>query len=398
MTYNAIQPAVRAAADPELVSRLSERTEPFFGTLELVTVEGPVDFNFDGSITREDIRAIWTSMVRDLAGDVPVTPDQAGYADALLAHLVPEMHRLDLAATPNSDAERRLVVQLGGHAVRNRLPVVVAALKCRAAFAKAREFGRAALAIADDQALRTALRSMPINDPTIAALLMHAAMTDVEDPNRLVVAATGLAGGATDIAVMRSGFGPLLDAVLAHAQNQLPALRQTGPFADVDLVCRAIDRFHQLMRAITAYVELGPRSRWMSIAGGLTKRLSEMVEFRLREAPSDINQALRRREANDRLDSDRLLAALNGCYVLKTARDCRDSLALNTLIDQTWLQVGQAVELHLERNLASLRDHPDDPVAATRLEAAITMAGLRFGGEYAELMRKARDSAERRSA
>jgi hypothetical protein len=327
-----------------------------------------------------------------------VPPDAPGFPEAFLAQIIPEMQKLDAAATPHSDGERRLTVQLGGPAVRARLPVAITALKCRAAFSKAREFGRAALAMTGDQALKAALQSMPVSDPAIAALLMHAAMTDVEDPSRFVVAVTGLAGDATDVAVMRSGFGPLLDALLAHAQNQLPALRQSGPFADVDLVCRAIQRFHHLVRAITAYVELGPRSRWMSTAGGLTRRLSEMVEFRLRDVASDINQALRRREAHDRLDSDRLLAALNGCYVLRTARDCRDSLALNTLIDQTWLQAGQALELHLERNMALLRDHPADPITAARLEAAIKMSELRFGVEYAELMRKARETTERRSA
>ncbi|MGN6488279.1 MAG: hypothetical protein ACTHLT_10735, partial [Devosia sp.] len=83
-------------------------------------------------------------------------------------------------------------------------------------------------------------------------------------------------------------------------------------------------------------------------------------------------------------------------YVLATVRDCRDSLALNALFDQTWQQVGQALEIHVQRNLELFRSKPSDRVTGQRLDAAIKMAELRFNGEYAEVLRRARDSAERR--
>ena len=113
----------------------------------------------------------------------------------------------------------------------------------------------------------------------------------------------------------------------------------------------------------------------------------------------DLNQALRRsRDGQDRLDGDSILAALNGMYVLETVRDCRDSLAVNEVFDQTWANTGQALEMYLARNMDALRDNPGDRVIAGRLDAGIKMAEIRFGIEYADVLRRARDGVGRRVA
>ena len=170
-----------------------------------------------------------------------------------------------------------------------------------------------------------------------------------------------------------------------------------GMFADIDLVCRAIDRFHRLMRAATGYIELGRFSRWSGVTSGLTGAASAQIEVRLRHVVTNVNLALRKSSGNlDRIDSDLVLEALNGCYLLATVRDCRDSLAVNTVFEQTWSQVGQSLEVHLQRNLDLFRSNPMDRVAGARLDAAIKMAELRFTGEYADVIRRARDIAERR--
>ena len=50
-------------------------------------------------------------------------------------------------------------------------------------------------------------------------------------------------------------------------RTSCPALMQWGSFADIDLTCRAIDRFHRLLRAVTGYVELTRLSRWSGAVG-----------------------------------------------------------------------------------------------------------------------------------
>lgn len=376
---------------------------PFFGLIDAVVVADPVDFQFEGAITRADATAAWTWLVRDVAPDLiardasDADPNAAPALAALMPELMSRAKDVLASAGTSREIEHRLRTQLGGDDSYQRLPAVLLALKCRPALEKAQTFGRAANGIHDEAALAMALQSMPLQDRTIASFLMMAAVGQVANPSRLVTAAIRLAGGVSEAAITRAGFGPLIDALLAHAQNQIPALSQFGAYADMDLVCRAIDRFHRLVRAVHGYVEMSRSGRWAMVVAGLTKTVSARVEPKLREVSPDVNVAMRKpREGADRVDADQMLAALNGVYLLATVRDARDSLALNALFDQTWTQVGQSVEMHVQRNLEVLRHSPADTVTAKRLDTAIKMAELRFGTDYADILRRARETALRR--
>jgi hypothetical protein len=189
----------------------------------------------------------------------------------------------------------------------------------------------------------------------------------------------------------------MVGAILAHAQNEIPVFSASGAFADMDMACRSIDRFHRFLRAVGSYIDLGRPSAWTSAVAALTQIASERLEPRLREVAPDISQALRQaRDGADRLDSDRLFAALNGAYLLATLRNSRDSLALNALIDEVWLRTGQVLEAYVPRNLELVRLDPGNTIAQQRLDAGLKMAQLRFGPEYAEVIRRARDGELRR--
>ncbi len=375
---------------------------PFHGLIDAVLVPDPTTFDFDGAIAEAHAQAIWTWISRDVAPDLmrldlsPDDPAAREELDRAMPEILQRSRDAVNAATANADAERRLIMQVGGEAPYSRIATVRSALKCRNLLDKAQSFGRAANGMADEAGLAMALQSMPLNDHSVTALLMQAAMGQVNNPTKLMQAVIRIAGGATEQAITRAGFGPLVDSIFSHAQSQIPALQQHGAFADIDMVCRAIDRFHRLMRAVMGFVELNRLSRWSSIAAGLTTTVSELVEPKLKDVGPSINLALRRHAGTDRIDADQLLAALNGCYVLATVRDSRESLALNALFDQTWQQVGQALEIHVQRNLELFRSNPSDRVTGQRLDAAIKMTELRFNGEYAEVLKRARDSAERR--
>lgn len=397
MSLSSASPSKPAAA------RSVRRTgKPFFGALEAVIVEDPVDFEFDGAISRDHAVAAWTWMCRDLAAELidadadPDGPSGRAALDSLSSELLARARDAINAASIDHEAKRRLQAQLGGQEQFRRLPVVLTALQCRGLIAKAKTFGRAVNGIQDEASIGTALQSMPLSDPAVAALLMQAAVGQVANPVRLVTAVIRIAGTPAEASVVRAGFAPLVDALLAHAQNQIHALNTIGPFADIDLTCRAIDRFHRLIRAISSSVELTRNGRWAMVCAALTKSVSNRVEPRLREVALDVNKALRRhREGNHRLDGDQILTALNGVYILGAVRDARDSLALNALFDQAWAQVGEALEVHIQRNLDALRQNPGDGVVSDRLDAAIKMAEVRFNPEYAEVLRRAKEAAEK---
>jgi len=378
--------------------------KPFCGLIDAVLVNEPVLFPLSGSVSVEAAAAAWKWVVRDLCSDL-ISADGAAngnFRAADLEPLMPEVLARIRAATDKVDADseaiRRLKVQFGREHARDEIRLVTAALRARALLPKAQGFGKAVNTMADDAAVGAALQAMPLQDAQLAALLFQAAVGQVTNPSRLVSAVIKLCGSAEEIAIVRSGFAPLVDAVLAHAQSQLRYLQLGGPFADTDLVCRALTRFHRLVRCLTGYIEFSRGSRTTQILAALTKSVSDRVEPRLREVVTDLNQAMRRpREGADRIDADRMLGAINGCYLLATVRDCRDSLALNAVFDQAWSQTGQALELHIQRNLDLLRQDPADPLTGARLDAAIKMAEVRFNADYADTLKRARATAERKS-
>lgn len=376
---------------------------PFAGVLDLVIVQDSVQFAFPGSISRSHVEAAWVWVYRDTCAEL-IDPDRladGSYSAADVEVVMPQIllrmkAGIDIAdADPEKD--RRLRATLGSLEARDALPGIVLALRSRALLGKAQAFGKAINLMSEDAAIGAALQSMPLKDPGLSALLFHAALPQISNPTRLTTAIIKLCGNATEASLIRMGFSPVIEAILSHAQNQLFALQPIGPFADIDLICRSLDRFHRLARSLTGYIEFARGSRWAMILSAVTKQVSDRIEPRLRDVVADINHSLRKgREGSDRIDNDRVLAAINGVYLLATIRECRDSLALNALFEQSWSQSGEALELHLQRNLDLIRQSPSDANTGARLDAGIKMAEVRFNPEYAETLKRARAAAERR--
>lgn len=401
MSHAANQSDPTVPAAPRRGARMA--APPFAGVIDAVIVEEPVPFAFPGSISRPHAEAGWVWVHRDLCPDL-IAADAvaegrftARELDGVIRDVLARMKAgLDLVAG-DPEKDRRLRAALGSTEARDALPTLMLALRSRALLTKAKAFGNAINSLSDDNALGVALQSMPLQDQALAALLFHAAIGQVNNPTRLVNSLIKRAGGATEAAIIRQGFTPVVDAILAHAQNQIHVLQPMGAFADIDLVCRSLERFHRLVRSLTGYIEFSRGSRWAMVLSGITKQVSDRIEPRLRDVVSDLNLAMRRgREGSDRLDSDQILAAINGVYLMATVRECRDSLALNSLFEQAWSQSGQALEQHLQRNLDLIRTHPDDVAIRARLDAGIKMAEVRFNLEYAETLRRARATAGRR--
>lgn len=396
----------RAAPTNAAANKIGVAEASFLAAFESILVDEPVLFDFNGSLSRNHMRAVWSWLTRDIVPDFPQQIEASLGAgktaeaaiDAELPGILVKVRDAVAASKQSAEAERKLIAQLTGEEVKNRLPVVMNALRCRPLLAKASAFGRASNSLPDEAALGSALQSMPLKEPGIAALLLHVVVGQSANPSRLISSIIPIAGGASEAAIKGAGLAPAIDAVLAHAQNQLSRLiGQNGLFADTDLICKAVSRFHKLIRSITGYIELERGSRWSTVTAEITKQMAQRIEPRLREVSADVSQSLRKpREGADRVDADRLLAALNGIYLLATLRDARDSLALNALFDTIWGETGQNLEILLKRNLELYKQDPGDSNAAHRLDMGIKMAEVRFNAEYADILRRARDSVGRR--
>ena len=382
--------------------------DAFLAAFEDVLVNPPVYHHLGGAFDRDIAKSIWTWLARDLAPS-----EAARIADAIESGaeptaafilMLPEiLERLKENAAAEKDdieAERRNTLQMGGEEARQRLPYVIMAMRRQALLEQARNFGKAIGKLQDEATLGVALQTINITNLLTRALWMQAMAGYMSNPSRIMAAVVRLSGGNTVVHVSHAGYAPLVEAILSHAQSQIGRLSlQPGMFADHDLACKSIDRFHRLMRSISYNLEIERKSLWGTVITDLTARFSERLERPMKEISLHVTQALRRpRDGVDKLDPGDVLMALNGLYLLITIRKCRDSLAVNALLDKAWSDTGQAVEVLVTRALDHFRANPTDPVARERLEAGIKMAEIRYNPEYADILRRARDGAGRRVA
>ncbi|WP_417580475.1 hypothetical protein [Pelagibacterium sp.] len=380
----------------------------FLEALSGVIVDPPVYHGFAGAIDRDTAGKIWTWMARDVFGEeaarledsIGSGADPLDAFDLLLPELLEKLKVNAIAEKNDRELDRRNTIQMGGEEARERLAPIIMAMRRRPLLVQAGKFGVAVGTISDEATLATALQSISITNPLTRALWMQAMVGHMANPSRVIAAAVAIAAGNTEARITNAGYGALVEAVLGHAQSQIGRLAsQPNLFADIDFSCKAIDRFHRLMRAINYNLEIERRSPWGTIMTELTARLSERLERPMKEITINVTQALRRpRDGKDVMDADQVLSALNGLYLLMTVRKCRDSLAVNALLDQAWSDTGQTVEVLVTRALDMYRAAPAEPVARERLDAGIKMAEIRFNAEYAEILRRARDGAERRTA
>src|SRR4051812_19450467 len=110
-----------SAADRSPASAASElrqparAAQPFLGLIEVVTVDEPVLFPFDGSVLRKHAQTAWTWVVRDLCLDLLADGETmpAARLEALLPQVVARM-RDGLKQASDYETGRRLRAQLGG--------------------------------------------------------------------------------------------------------------------------------------------------------------------------------------------------------------------------------------------------------------------------------------------
>ncbi len=377
----------------------------FYSLFEDILVKDPAPIEFAGSISHEHMTIIWKWLFRDVAPElnqiIVDTKDKQQLKQALASYcpkLAEKISVLITKATSDTEINHQLISQLNGEEVKNRLPTVCNALRCQPLIEKASAFGRAANSIEEEETLGAALQSMPLQEPAIASLLFHAIVGQSKTPSRLISSIVQITGASSEAALIRAGFLPLLEAILAHSQNQIAQLScQVGIYIDADLMCKTILRFHSLMRAITGFVELERHSRLGKIATNITMQMAKIIEPRLREVSADVSQSLRKpRNGQDRIDQDLLLSALNGMYILGAVRKGKESLALNATFDKVWSETGQALEILIDRNLEDYKNNIKNDNIAQRLDMGIKMAKIRFGDDYARTLQNAKEKIAQR--
>lgn len=361
-----------------------------------------------GAALREvDIDAFWTWFARDVSSELAreleaAAGEEGTDVDALAARAEDlvnlSKHAVDAAA--ESGAGHRLVIQLGGEAEFAALPSVLTCLANLRLLGRAADFGRAVTAMDSVQEIAGALRAVELPDPALRRFWLGAACRTVADPRRFLSAAVVAAGRQSVKAVREAGLGECFEGFLIEAQRQAITLsNRAGLFADIDLACRATQRFHAIARAVRYCFDLQPTAPWAFALAQLTRQIATAMEPHLGQVTADVIRVLRPpRDGGDRLPDETVLQAFNGLYLLAAARDSRESLALNRAVERAWGEIGVAMEALAGRALEAYRSAPENEIAARRIDAAIKMAAVRFGNDYARVLQRSRDNAGRRHA
>lgn len=395
-----------AGSHARSASTQSDIQEFLRGLLGPILVNGRPHFDPVGAIVLPEAATIWTWLERDIILDLSRKaahalqqdgePDTLAEFSRTIATAITEQLQL---AQEDPELGRRTRVQIGDDVAHSHLKYVANGFRCHPYLAKAVAFGRALHQQREDQAISVSLNSFPARQSPLMPMLMHATIGQVANPARIVTVITQLAGGATERALTQSGFDTVLDALAAHAQHQLSLIQDEGRFADMDLACRAVARFHTLIRSMSIVGENDGHSRWAVQSAKLISHVSDQLGPRIKRIEADVRQSLRpSRSAGGAAETDMLLEALNGLYLLSTVREARDSLGVNSVLESAWTQTGQVLETLITRNLEAFKAEPGNELTARRLNAAINMARIRFNPEYADVIAKAMQGASRRPA
>lgn len=349
----------------------------------------------------------WVWFARDVAPEfasdldlmIAAEPDRAVELFADAAAMIVSLSEGALAAAETEEQRKRVAVQLGGNDVLESVPAILSCVAQVKMLHRAAEFGGVMGELDSARRISLALQSVELPKGSFRRYWCLAAIGSIPDPFEFIGAMVMAAESDTEADLKNAGLGIWMDAFIIDAQRQDQLVKgSVGLFADVDLACKAIHRFHTIARAMVLQLELPANSVWGVSLKRLTKDISQEIEPKLEGVVRDVTLALRpARDGADRCDEDAVLQALNGLYLLATARDSRDSLAVNAVTERVWSQTGQTIETLLNRSIDALRDiGPEREVALRRVDAGIKMAGIRFGTDYAQVIERSRDVILRR--
>ncbi len=98
------------------------------------------------------------------------------------------------------------------------------------------------------------------------------------------------------------------------------------------------------------------------------------------------------------LDPADVLQAYNGLYILAATRTARESLAVNAIVDRVWRDVGKSLEAMVDRIFEHFKQSAGgDQFDHAQVDIAIKFCSIRFGAEYAAILRKNKDNIIKRS-
>jgi hypothetical protein len=361
------------------------------------------------SLSKKHLMKFWEWVQRDVDRDTVSAINDVLGADKApsereietqLNSLIELVEPIYEAALADNERRRRLSIQLGGPEVFDSLGTCLLVFKyiafINSGFLLARELRRNA----EVETFSYALDQAQFPSQEAKKLWCLAFIRGIPKAELLANALAQKFTTKTENAIRATNLGEYLDALVIEAQKQIETIeQQTGTFRDVDLICRSIDRFHHISRSLQFNLDLPKTTPWVRHLEDLIKRAAIALNGRFNDVVKDVNKVLRPAQGTDKthLDPNDVLQAYNGLYILTATRAARESLAVNAVVERAWRDVGQGLEVMVDRIFEHYKVVAGtDPFATAQADVAIKFCSIRFGDEYAQVLKRNKLNIEQR--
>lgn len=396
----------------ESVPRIVSPMRLVCGPLETFLTDRPPSVKQPGRIARASLTPVWNWLNRDIGAEavaplaeeivraVLVEEDEAKAAalgenltDAVAAALSEAVN--GLAKDPVG--RRRAVAQIGSEsAFLDAVDIALVLRTRRDIDAFASRLPRRIGAVDEETAnlLLTAVDRASAGDGNRLALAFAVLQQRLSDPLHLLVIARHALG--TDDAAKFAGhrYGAALDLVVADLDAVASGLKRDLAEGDANAAVAMLKRYHAMTRGINSLMDMTGLSPWRKRMGELRREASKAVEGAIANAPALTRRAIHptsgqgRQTVFDAGDADRAAFAIR---LFVAARNAADALALNELLSRLGSSLEVTFESSSEALVGQVRRAQGgvDEDGMGRVAAALEIAGILFGDEYAAVLRRA---------
>ncbi len=410
-----IMEALREVADEEArVERTLSAERAFFAPLEPIMRSMPLPDKQMGVIDRSSLRRIWIWITRDLAPGrcdgalaalrAAVVDDDEDAVDQLVDDFQKEVSRQTLALMDEIEKKHGSLKRLEGQLGSSR---VLADLQDMIAFFAQKDAMTAFLAKlpkrlpVGTEALDKLSKAIAVykDRPPSDTVYAFAAIVDrLASPSDLIRFAAHYAG-STDPAIIRSSHAcGAVQIALSESALEVERLRVAlAGERDLQSVSRILHSYHDRISVIARTLEEAPSDPWIKRLANIRRLASDLMAkeldallFMMRRTISIVEN--RGREIVP--DPSTVNEAIFGMTLLMIARDTKESLALNTLIEGLEKGIEDALESQGKQAIDRLGTASEEnwDAARARSEAALKLFGIYYGRAYAASMSRRQSS------
>jgi len=409
LTRGVGDPAAAASSDPMLARALAAMAaaqpadaaagpfrEAFFAPILMFVTDGQPAEPQTGRIPQVSLDAFWTWISRDLRPEETRTATSADIA-VLRPRILRAARDALEAARPERD-RARLVGQLGGERPFRDASEIVTAFDHAGwvtAFLDSLPNPVTRADIEAGTAVTDAVAALAIERGGDLPWGLAGLMTRVESPGLMAILVNRL-HGTSDIAPIASGaYGAAIDLVLAELDMLVERVRDARLGNDPQGLTAAMLAFALIDRDAEAAVDISGSQRWGGRLARLKTVISAQISDTLAQTPGLTRRILSIRGHGPAHDPAIAEDAERGLHLVVAATRARDSLAVNQLLQTVRRELDKAFEVLFPPLFDGLRraHGPDKVYFTARVDAAIQLAAVYLGEDFAAALRRSRHAA-----